>query len=485
MTAHLSESFTLPPAKEGMGCADMFKIRDDCALNTLGIPYRRIDGGAYPPFFSKPEVERLKREWSSRSDDVFLVFPVEPVSDGFQAFSVALVEQCDVEAVDMDFPRWLDAAVSRRGWGYVEGLEKYTERRCLSTRSPPWQFPSKSFNFSCDPCRTSRGAVETEMPLIAVFVADPRFMVMKELDSARNLARKARGEQAGDIELIDLLDATVKNDRCDASGLSFLGNSLRSTAAWARAEAMYPDRIRIFFTEDFLIQPEVAMRGLARFLQVPDFTSATDNAVQQASRFADIHSCMCNLRPQKEYDAIRSASVEDRVLEFENCLGMLPQDLQAGWAQLVETWLTSPNSRMVTYALSVLNHDRWNPPSWWVAHNARVCRPCLYFPRGKCDSDNCGFCHGSGHAKPKRPSKGKRAARRRVDRTPSPDGSYRTPSPVDKALTNVFLQPPITGYLQAPFQTPLQVKSSEFVGDTSAQFRIDRTPSPQRFWARY
>lgn len=260
-----------------------------------------------------------------------------------------------------------------------------------------------------------------------------------------------------------------------------LGNSLCSTAAWARAEAMYPDRIRIFFTEDFLMQPEVAMRGLARFLQVPEYTSATDNAVQQASRLAGIKQWNeCTLHPKKEYNVLRSASVEEVVLEFERRLGMLPQDLQAGWAQLVESWLTSPNSRMVSYALSVLNHDRWNPPSWWVAHNARVCRPCLYFPRGKCDSDSCGFCHGSGHLKPKRPSKGKRAARRRVDRTPSPDAL---------PIENVHLQPPITGYSQIPLHPyppyPVQNKSSDFYGDTSGQLRIDRTPSPQRFWARY
>jgi hypothetical protein len=98
----------------------------DCGamdINCLGLPYNRIAGGAYPPYISSQEVERLRKEWTARGDDVFLVFPAEPVSSDFEAFSVALVEQLEVASVDAGFPRWLEAAVSCRGWEYVDAID--------------------------------------------------------------------------------------------------------------------------------------------------------------------------------------------------------------------------------------------------------------------------------------------------------------------------------------------------------------------------
>mmetsp|Transcript_128959 Transcript_128959/g.210177 ORF Transcript_128959/g.210177 Transcript_128959/m.210177 type:complete len:196 (-) Transcript_128959:53-640(-) len=116
----------------------------------------------------------------------------------------------------------------------------------------------------------------------------------------------------------------------------------------------------------------------------------------------------------------------DLVANFEKQLAASSEDLQSGWADLVQGWLTSPSYRLNSYARTVLQHERWDPPKWWVAHNARICRPCLYFPRGKCENDECGYCHGPDHPKPKRPAKNKRAsARRRFGRTPSPSPEPR------------------------------------------------------------
>merc|ERR1719487_23027 len=116
-----------------------------------------------------------------------------------------------------------------------------------------------------------------------------------------------------------------------------------------------------------------------------------------------------------------TASLDNIVLDFERQLGRATKDVQLGWTKLVEYWLSSPNTSMISYAQTVLRHEKWAPPHWWAGHNARLCRPCLFFPRGKCNNATCEYCHGPNHPKPKRPAKSKRAARRRFDRTPSPD----------------------------------------------------------------
>lgn len=414
---------------------------DDVSFNALGLPYRCIAGGAYPPSISRGAVDRLRQEWAARADDVFLAFPSAPLSDGFLAFSVALVEQCAVDKVDLALPRWLEEAVSRRDWSYVDDIDAQPTRRCLTTAAPPWRFPGRNFS-RLDFCGRSSSApstasessgtivesgssvisdIEPELPRVAVFVADPRFMVMKELQTALTMARSncRRGNQ--DISLIDLLRAHIENDRCDTRGVGVLGNAVRNTTGWARAELQYPERIRLFFTEDFILQPEVAMRGLASFLNVPAFTLHTEAAVREAVRLPTIsHMSSSPDQPQHLADSLQNMGVQNLVADFERQLAGAPQEVQVGWASIMDSWLHSANSRMAAYACAVLQHEAWAPPCWWVAHNARICRPCIFFPRGKCDDEYCDFCHGEGHAKPKRTPKAKRASRRRFDRTPSP-----------------------------------------------------------------
>lgn len=434
------------------------------AFNALGLPYRSIAGGAYPPFFSPHGIQRLQEEWAARPDDVFLVFPADPVSSDFQAFSVALVEQCEVGSVDLEFPRWIEGAVSCCGWEYVNAIDTLPTRRCLTTKAPPWRFPSTSLSTRGGVfhkgCRKKAFGEESEhdVPLIAVFVADPRIMVMKELSTAMKYAEVAqsdgRGKHINGIGFMEVLTAMVTTGMCDSGGVGLLGNSLRTTLGWAKAEAMYPQRIRLFFTEDFVLEPEVAMRGLANFLQVPDFSVATDRVVQQAARLANIAVAQSSQQPLGAREVMKTASVESLVMEFEKQLGLASAQVQAGWAHLVEGWLMSPNSCMVEYAQTVLQHNRWSPPLWRAAHNARICRPCLYFPRGKCSSDECRFCHGPNHPKPKRTPKAKRMSRRRFDRTPSP-GVAEMPSPASLDVAKISV---------------------------SAHARYDRTPSPERQW---
>ena len=46
------------------------------------------------------------------------------------------------------------------------------------------------------------------------------------------------------------------------------GGCIRASAAWAQAEAQCPNRIRLFFIDDFVMDPAVAMGGLASFFEV-------------------------------------------------------------------------------------------------------------------------------------------------------------------------------------------------------------------------
>jgi hypothetical protein len=250
-------------------------------------------------------------------------------------------------------------------------------------------------------------------------------MIMKEFEELTR-PNCCKMIPQGEFELPEFLKALTDND--EAAGLIFDG--VRTSLAWAEAEAMHPDRIRLFFVEDFMLQPEVAMRGLADFLDVSSLSYATEKAVSQASGLLS-YSCRYERMPGplivKEDKLALEMKVkscfENHVSEFERQLALAPSWIMAAWEGLLERWLQSPSPRIKAYATTALHHERWDPPHWWVEHNARVCRPCLFFPRGTCKDANCSFCHGPGHAKPKRPPRSKRnQRRRRYDRTPSPQG---------------------------------------------------------------
>jgi len=203
---------------------------------------------------------------------------------------------------------------------------------------------------------------------------------------------------------------------------------------------------------------------------------------------------------------VADGGVESVVMDFEQQLAAAPAELQVGWSKLVSMWLRSPNPRMVAYATTVLQHEKWDPPKWWVAHNARNCRPCLFFPRGQCFKPDCGFCHGSGHQKPRRPNKSTRRARIRQDRTPSPEpvlGRHgRTESSENDMLSHqsrtsssssasemLGVRDRTASSEVAMLSHHVRASSSELAplgtippGEPSAQLRYDRTPSPDRAW---
>lgn len=266
-------------------------------------------------------------------------------------------------------------------------------------------------------------------PKIAVFVGDPRYMVMKDCLHARlMMTGMSNGQGGDDLSMHDFLNAGFES--CDGlCTVQTFGGCLRSAAAWARAEAEAPDRIRLFFIEDFLLQPEVAVRGLARFLDVPMIGDATARAIAQAKDLAGMLKYPRRVGPltvhqAAQRDFLSVDSFEEFVTGFERELSVINASAQSGWTYQLSLLQQCPSSQMQSLAHYASMHAPWDPPKWWAAHNARLCRPCIFFPRGACADDDCAFCHGQGHPKPKRPPKSRRNRRKRFDRTPSPERDH-------------------------------------------------------------
>jgi hypothetical protein len=259
---------------------------------------------------------------------------------------------------------------------------------------------------------------------------------MKNVLAARMMAHSQGGGKA--VDDIDLLMDTLDSNSADHTGApdsvdrnffsadvspGLFGGCLRASAAWAEAEARCPDRIRLFFIDDFITDPAVAMGGLARFFGVSDLSVATERAMREAARVVSIS----HVQPASQHirDLLNVSTLEELTQTFESLIMKSSAGVQARWEQQLTRWLQSPNPRLTALASGVLRHEPWNPARWWAVHCARVCRPCIFFPRGKCSDDSCGYCHGPGHAKPKRPSHARRKQRRAYDRTPSPPSIQR------------------------------------------------------------
>jgi hypothetical protein len=395
--------------------SDMNLLDDSVRVNQFGMKYKEIEGCAYPAFASPTCIDRLRGEFEARPDDVFVVYPAAPILEDFTAYAVALVEQCLLKEVPSDdvFPRWLDGAASRRGWQYVETMQNWSERRVFTTHAPPWLFPCRH-SFSGPPWARSSGSSARAGggmgAKICVFLADPRYLVMKDFMCAEVF----KGDDHGKLDFLDWLDAIGRSSEDATNLIQLCGGSIHTTLAWAEEEAKDPEHVRLFFFEDFILQPEVALRGLAKFLAVPSMSDMTEVAIKEAT--VKLKTPAIEKRPAV------IGPVEQLVNDFERLISTASYGVQEGWYALIRKWSTSTNFRLAGLATMVLDHKPWDPPEWWALHSAQACRPCLFFPRGKCTSDECGFCHGPGHHKPKRASHAvRRARKKRYDRTPSPE----------------------------------------------------------------
>ncbi|CAJ1397257.1 unnamed protein product [Effrenium voratum] len=374
-----------------------------------GIPHKRIGDVILPAFLKTDQLFDLEERWQVGEKDVLLalspgLFPniqvLEPLFElagdpmpqepagpvqGACAFRERMLELID------------DKEVRIRG---ASGA------RCLFSLLPPWLLP-QSFG------------------KVAVFLADPRYLIMRQLQLwemfKRCHADKGKGCGCATLQLqeSDFLRSYLEED-CSLSG-----EEMTRLARWALEEYRQPDKVKIFFVEDFVAEPDVALRGLARFLGVPDDAEVLEKAISKLEAMRP-HGLFYPRQDMLELQHFLTVTHK-----FEQLMADLPSNLQSIWEERVSLWPRLPNLRLATLGQSLQNHRMWVAPQWWAAHSAELCKPCSFAPRGICRSgEDCEFCHAPSHRAPlRRPSKKERLRRMRKSARESEGSRGRTPSP--------------------------------------------------------
>lgn len=294
----------------------------------------------------------------------------------------------------------------------MDAIDAWPTRRCFTTQMPPSAFPCRNLHELRRKSEEVAAQVLTEsshqldavssldlpFPCIGVFIADPRFMLMRHFDVF------ARSQT--ELGIVNYLEALF-----GVSNEVLWFQPVHNALDWAKVADDCPQHVRLLFLEDFVLQPDMAVEGLVHFLGVPKVSTTTEDVKRQTERLLSSPDSGSNTGTVKQF-----------VEEFEKGLAASSQDVQLGWERFLQQWLHSPNPRMSSMAICALRHEPWIFPKWWIAHSARLCRACIFYPRGACRNDECDWCHAPGHpAKTKRPAKGKRALKQRHARTPSPE----------------------------------------------------------------
>jgi len=413
------------------------------------MPICKIQGCSFPPFFVRSRVRKMQQEWVTRSDDIILIGAT--LRGQFPRFVEALLQErtFDFAAKENALPHWVDAAVSRRGWGYLEALERAPRPRVLTTQTPPWILPCRNSSLPRKPfpegwtasalmkaaanhtAGRHAGMKSAEMPKVAVIVVDPRVAIMKEMQLAYLMVTGLVPDDRCKCTFEHLLRGLISQQGDLTPGVACGSVSLK-TAAWAEAEALDPEHVRLFFCDDFFAEPNIAMRGLFQFLGRS--SAAIMDRVEKEFSLSLFDLTLDSDHGPKEVqvgsktpfgDLRDLKSFPQMVASFERLLAAASAEVRHMWDSFLSVWLHSSNARLACLAQAALKRQAWAPPGWWAAHCARLCRPCLFFPRGTCrEGDLCAHCHGPDHHKPKRPNRAKRSRRKgetvRNDRTPSP-----------------------------------------------------------------
>ena len=395
---------------------------EEIFVEPWGFPHKRLGPHRLPPFLSANAVLSMKATWPRRPGNRYMVLP-----QGFTALDanidvfVALAEHKNIDHVEKEeckcirpnFPNFPSIKAlpipSRLQQRVLEfrasqpGIEMPATgplgHSCFFSKLPPEFHPISSFD--------SKTMPDIPDEKVAVICADPRYLIMKEVAMLPILA-KIMGRSLQDEELRDFFKSSL-NQSLD----------IQNMVAWGRLEQVRPHQVRLFFAEDFVLDPETAFRGLARFLGI-DHAETLPTLLE---RLPDICSKgLFNSCKGPEIEVI-----EGLTKKFELELAKLPFDVQATWQDQVLNLLSLPNQRLATLGQLVAKHEQWKLPHWWIAHSALLCKPCTFATRGLCRNGNlCGFCHAPDHQRSNRPSKKERQRRDRrrqaMARTPSPAG---------------------------------------------------------------
>lgn len=394
--------------------SDRLEVPERLYCEPYGVPHKRLDGVIFPAWMNTDSLFDLAERWQVNDKDVLLALspglcPNIQVLEPIFALAGDPIQLTPGGPVD-------GACVFKRRMMEMANEEEMQIRpatnRCLFSLLPPWLVP-QSFG------------------KVAVFLADPRYLIMRQKKLwdmfKRCIAEKGKGCGCAPASLdeSDFLRAYLEQD-CNLSG-----EEMQRLARWALEESRQPDKVKIFFVEDFVAEPDMALRGLARFLGVPDDAEILQQAIDKVEAMRP-HGLFYPRQDMLELQHFLTVAHD-----FELRLRELPEELQCIWEERVSLWPRLPNLRLAALGQSLQSHRMWVAPQWWAAHSAGLCKPCSFAPRGICRSgDNCDFCHAPSHRAPlRRPSKKERMRRLRKSlrskeggeatirtRTPSPDG---------------------------------------------------------------
>eukprot|EP00435_Cladocopium_sp_Y103_P027154 s179_g6.t1 len=263
-----------------------------------GVPHKRMDGVIFPAWMNTDSLFDLAERWQVNDKDVLLALSpglcpniqvLEPIFalagdpiqltpggpvDGACVFKRRMMEMANEEETEMQI--------------------RPASNRCLFSLLPPWLVP-QSFG------------------KVAVFLADPRYLIMRQKKLwdmfKRCIAEKGKGCGCAPVSLdeSDFLRAYLEQD-CNLSG-----EEMQRLARWALEESRQPEKVKIFFVEDFVAEPDMALRGLARFLGVPDDADVLQQAIDK--------------------DMLELQHFLTVALDFELRLRELPEELQCIWEE--------------------------------------------------------------------------------------------------------------------------------------------------------
>ncbi|CAE8649024.1 unnamed protein product, partial [Polarella glacialis] len=439
------ETTTFQLQKHGAAAEEIF-------LEPYGVRHKRIGNTAYAPFFSTSALLDLKNTWQKQPGDVYFAMPpgFRPSEGTLLGNLFCLAERrlsvgdedvgvnfCGIKASRLQ--RCVELSATRSQLcGYPHEPEHEPKNasdsethRSFFTFLPPWLFPNgsaedgdglvKSDDQSSEYSTTASGSSFTG-DKIAVLCADPRYLLMRE----GLLWNFLSGDSGGDENHPQRVGDTFHFAQTALqSEVRLGGGQLQSMTAWAKEQHRRPEEVKLFFIEDFLMDSDVALNSLARFLGVSESHQVVVEMKAQVSNSTSLwHTAPQGVSQLEHMQRLSS--------DFEKQLAALPTSFAASWADQVSEWLQSPHPRLYAYGQQLLSHSSSAPERWWASHYAEQCRPCTFASRGLCRSaDDCSFCHSTAHpAPPPRPSKNKRMRRRArrayaggcVSRTPSPPG---------------------------------------------------------------
>eukprot|EP00931_Biecheleriopsis_adriatica_P027760 TRINITY_DN16632_c0_g1_i1.p1 TRINITY_DN16632_c0_g1~~TRINITY_DN16632_c0_g1_i1.p1 ORF type:complete len:429 (+),score=59.64 TRINITY_DN16632_c0_g1_i1:85-1371(+) len=381
-----------------------------------GIPHKRIGESSLPPMLEASAIMHLSHFWhefGEGENDVLLAISPGLMPD-FRILQPLLSMVGDPLAPELaelgelgvgcDFrDRLLEGVASA---AFKKPLEDRDAHRCFFTALPPWLAPVRSFK------------------KIVVFVADPRYAIMREM-LVWNHIRRNLGLEAMEFEAADYLNGYFQQK----TSAHLAGEEVLRLAQWAEQEHVLPDKVKLVHVVDVVADTDAAVRDLASFLEVTEewrVQMTCDKMLAERNK-----GLFFRRGNSTEMDHILSV-----MRTFEDTLSSMPPDAQAAWQHQVSLWPQDQNPRMAKIGLSLQKHEldfalTLSGLKVSLKHELRVCKPCGFFFRNSCRSgENCPFCHASEHAVnlTARPSKKKRDKQKRQAqeleriRTPSPSG---------------------------------------------------------------